>query len=501
MASETVKNTIANISSRMWTMIANFLFVPLYIKFLGAEAYGLVTFFSTLQTVLNLLGFGLSKTLRREFAADETTEKNKLYKYKVLRTVEFFYGIVGLVIIGICVAFSDRIAKTWLTVETLEFAMVSETISLMGISIAAQLLANLYLGCLLGIDLQIKANMVQIGWSAVKNIGVIVVISCICSDVRAFYLWYGIIDLLYMFLVRRFVISYLRHSEEKLSWEMGDLKLLKSISKFALGIMVISLGYVVNTQIDKVLISGSFSLTEVGAYNTAYNLSYVVSAFASAIGVSSFSKFARLFSLGEIELQKKTYVKLSTVTSVWLCSLGGYAAIFSQELILVWTGDETIAYTVKMVAPLIIMGTMFNALQELTYEFLLASGTTILNNVMTIGCIGYVLTITPRMIKRWGLFGAGVAWIIEMGFSTLIFLFVFYMKYFKGEVFKRIIKDFAIPIVFSLASAMVVRWLSTGMEVYIKVIIAMISGLITFAVLLLFYDRETVMNIIMKKKG
>ena len=52
----TIINTCANLLSRAWTMIANFVFVPLYIGLLGEEAYGLVTFFATMQTVLNLLG-------------------------------------------------------------------------------------------------------------------------------------------------------------------------------------------------------------------------------------------------------------------------------------------------------------------------------------------------------------------------------------------------------------------------------------------------------------
>jgi len=42
------------------------LFVLLYIKFLGIKAYGLVGFFATLQRLFIILDMGLSTTLNRE---------------------------------------------------------------------------------------------------------------------------------------------------------------------------------------------------------------------------------------------------------------------------------------------------------------------------------------------------------------------------------------------------------------------------------------------------
>ena len=45
-----------------------FVFVPVYISYLGIEAYGLIGLFATLQAWLSLLDLGLSPTLNREMA-------------------------------------------------------------------------------------------------------------------------------------------------------------------------------------------------------------------------------------------------------------------------------------------------------------------------------------------------------------------------------------------------------------------------------------------------
>ena len=103
MANKSVsKNSIANLVSRIWSMISVFLFIPMYISILGEEAYGLVSFFATIQFVMNLLGLGLSSTLRREFATGNNDDKNKVYKYKLLRSVELIYSLIAISIIMVC---------------------------------------------------------------------------------------------------------------------------------------------------------------------------------------------------------------------------------------------------------------------------------------------------------------------------------------------------------------------------------------------------------------
>jgi len=53
------RNIIANFAGQGWTALMALAFVPLYIKFLGIEAYGLIGFFAMLQgTLIELVVFG-----------------------------------------------------------------------------------------------------------------------------------------------------------------------------------------------------------------------------------------------------------------------------------------------------------------------------------------------------------------------------------------------------------------------------------------------------------
>ncbi len=62
------RNIIANFAGQGWAALMALAFVPLYIKFLGIEAYGLIGFFAMLQGAFQILDFGLSQTMNREMA-------------------------------------------------------------------------------------------------------------------------------------------------------------------------------------------------------------------------------------------------------------------------------------------------------------------------------------------------------------------------------------------------------------------------------------------------
>ena len=59
---------IANYLGQGWAALMGIAFVPLYVKVLGVESYGLVGVFAVLQASLMLLDLGLTPTLSREMA-------------------------------------------------------------------------------------------------------------------------------------------------------------------------------------------------------------------------------------------------------------------------------------------------------------------------------------------------------------------------------------------------------------------------------------------------
>src|SRR5689334_22317182 len=90
------KNIAANFAGSVWTGVVSLVFIPLYLRFMGVEGYGLVGFFMTLQAVLALLDAGLATTLNREFARLSSTDDSAPAMRRLLRTFETIYWGVAV---------------------------------------------------------------------------------------------------------------------------------------------------------------------------------------------------------------------------------------------------------------------------------------------------------------------------------------------------------------------------------------------------------------------
>ncbi|MBM6619096.1 lipopolysaccharide biosynthesis protein [Bacillus suaedaesalsae] len=499
------KNILANILGRLWSMFSIYFFIPLYIYFLGEEAFGLITFFATLQTVLNILGMGLSKTLRRVFASGEDTNKNNLYKYRMMRSIELIYVGIALFIIFICSISANLIANEWLKVGTIDINSVEFTIRLMGISIGLQLLASLYSGCLFGMEYQVRANAYIIGWSIFKNAGAVLLIWLIDPQIRLFYSWHIISDLLYL-LILRFTVIKLLNKNIKLTWTINDFKNVKDIWKFSTGLIVISIGYVLNTQLDKTIISKYMPLVTLGAYNIAFTLGSLTSVFTSAIATAAFSRFTQYYTLGRKKDLRESFLRFNKSVGLSVIVLGVFIAVFSKEILLLWTGNPQIVQVINSSSFYIIIGTTFLSLQIIPYEYMLSVGNTKVNNILTFSSVPYVLLVTPLLIINFGILGASISWFIQMILSTFLYLFFIHSKYIgENNTLKWLFSETVLPMVITLLIAFGSKELIKifNLNLFLTLISAILLGLVTIIFIYSIFNREmlsSILNIIIKSR-
>jgi O-antigen/teichoic acid export membrane protein len=144
-------NIVANIIGRAWGFVSVYLFVPLYLHFLGIEAYGLVGFYSTLLGVLAFADMGFTATLNREMARLSVRKDSAEEMRDLLRTYESTYLCISSVLAIIIWALAPLIAVRWLHSNVLQPNEIAVAIRLMGVATAFQLPSGLYIGGLMGL--------------------------------------------------------------------------------------------------------------------------------------------------------------------------------------------------------------------------------------------------------------------------------------------------------------------------------------------------------------
>ena len=70
MEQSNLAKLISNYGSRLWSMVSVFVFIPLYIKFLGSDNYGLIGFYALLLGVISFADSGMSSAVVKEFSQE-----------------------------------------------------------------------------------------------------------------------------------------------------------------------------------------------------------------------------------------------------------------------------------------------------------------------------------------------------------------------------------------------------------------------------------------------
>src|SRR5208283_5884335 len=107
-------NVVANYVGSFWTSLMSLAFVPLYIRFMGIESYGLVGMFASLQALFGILDLGLSATMNREMARLSTNPENRRDARDLARTLEVMFWGLAIVIGLVTVLLAGSITDYWL---------------------------------------------------------------------------------------------------------------------------------------------------------------------------------------------------------------------------------------------------------------------------------------------------------------------------------------------------------------------------------------------------
>ena len=90
------KNLIANFAGQGAATLIQLAITPVYIRWLGVEAYGLIGFQVTLQALMQVLDFGLSPTINRELARYSALPDKAQESRDFVRTLEVGYWLIGV---------------------------------------------------------------------------------------------------------------------------------------------------------------------------------------------------------------------------------------------------------------------------------------------------------------------------------------------------------------------------------------------------------------------
>ena len=443
MKNSNIVKLISNFGSRIWSLVSVFIFVPLYIHYLGIENYAIIGFYTLILGIISFADAGMSSAVIREFSHDNTA----LYKYSVLRKVENLYWTICFCISLILIFSSNLIAEKWLHTENIPIKKLAYFIKLIGIGVPIQLVSSLYYGALFGLNEQVRANSYQILWNIARAALVIILFIVFKPSLEIYFIWQIICNSIYIIALRFSIIRILSQTENKLNNILDGIP--KSILNYVGGMTLIAVISAVNSQADKIITSSFFTLKIYGFYNIASLLAQIPVIIATPLTMFVFPLFSK-FSSKEDNNEKLNicFEKISFILNMLIFPAVILLIIYAKEIILLWAGksiDVAILPDIVFVLRMLSVGSLFLALQFPFFYLLLSKGKTKYTIYQGVVQILIGIPLLYFCAKHYGIRGIGLPWIlINLGSFTYLCIICF-SKYINLNYKKFFIYYILVP--------------------------------------------------------
>jgi O-antigen/teichoic acid export membrane protein len=442
------KNITANFIGSFWMALMSMAFIPVYIKFLGIESWGVIGIFATLQAVMGIFEMGLGAALTRELSRLSIISGKEQEMHNLVRSMEIIYWSIAVLIGVVIITIAHYIAYQWVNPGQLSTQTIEKAILLMGLAIALRWPASLYSGGLIGLQKQVFLNAINIVFSTLTGGGVVLILIFISPTIKAFFLWQIAMSAFNTIILYKFLWRCLPAIKGK---PVFQKKLVIGIWKFAVGMGVISILGLIFGQLDKIIIIKFLSLEAFGYYTFASTVAMSLTRIFTPVFYAIYPKLTQLVLINDLDNLKHFYHKSSQLMSVLIIPIALVVTFFSYEIILLWTQNTLTAEETHILVSIIIVGTAINGLMNPPYALQLAYGWTKLSIFSNIVTIIFITPLTYYLVIKYGSVGAASAWLILNIFNSLLVLPIMYRRLLITEKWQWYLYDIGLPILAGLS--------------------------------------------------
>jgi O-antigen/teichoic acid export membrane protein len=403
------RNIAASYVAQIYSTLIGIVLLPLYLKFMGTEAYGLVGFYAVLQGWFMLLDMGFTPTMAREAARFRGNAINGCELRVLLRALEgIFVGTASLGAFLIACS-STFIANRWLNVQHLPIGEVEGSLKLVGAIIALRWISDLYRGVITGLEKLVWLNAFNMVIATLRFVLVIPFFIYVGTSPTQFFGYQLAVAFIEVAVLNRETYQRLPRADEPQK-VASMLRRVRGVFHFSFSVAFTGVAWVVATQTDKLILSKLLPLSEYAYFTLVVLVASGVMVLSVPISGPLIPRMVALNAEGKEEDLIRIYRNATQLVAVVAVPTAAVLAMFSRQVLWAWTGDKHIAQRAAEVLTLYAIGNGILALSAFPYYLQFAKGDLRLH---LIGSGLFIVVLVPSLVwatSRYGVVGAGYAW-------------------------------------------------------------------------------------------
>jgi O-antigen/teichoic acid export membrane protein len=457
-------NIFAGYLSQIYITLIGILLLPLYMKYMGNEAFGLVAFFSLLQAWFGLLDVGLTPTVARETARFNGGALTILNYRRLLRALEGVFLMLALGSGLLLFSGANLIASRWLQIAQLSVSEVGVAIQFMGVTVGLRMMCGFYRGVLSGAERLVLLAGFNSAIATARFVGVIPVLLFLSATPTAFFGFQLVVALVELAIIMNLAYRTFPAlpSDQPINWEWAPLK---PVLKFSLTIAFTSSVWILATQTDKLILSKILPLAEYGGFMLAVLAASSIMMLTGPISSAILPRMVKLEAAGDQAGLIQLYRHSTQFVAVLAGAVAVSIAFCAEPLLLTWTGDHSVARQAAPVLAFYALGNGVLSVAAFPYYLQYAKGNL---RMHLIGNAVFVCLLVPATLwsaANFGAVGAGYVW---LGMNLVVFILwlpMVHRKFAPGLNVKWYLQDVSpillVMILVGYAADQVVSWVDS----------------------------------------
>ncbi len=394
----TAANVLANFVGRVSNTLISLAVVPLYLEAMGREGFGLVGLFTSLQVIQTVLDAGLGLEMSRRLArlfVDADPNADEIGD--VIRTFGTMFASMGLLVLALTTLAAPWVATSWVRAETLPTSQVRDAMLVVGVYLALLWPSAMLNTILSAAERQGVLNAIATTASILRAVVTVMVLWWVEPTPRAFAAVQVLVTLITLGALTLAVRNMLPRRSRRPRFRGDVLRASWVTSASTVSITLLQIGI---SQTDRIVLSRTLPLAELGVYTLAFSLAANLHAFITPIYAAYFPRFCRTVGT-DVPATREAFLEGSRAMAVIVLPPAITLAAFSRETLHAWTGDAELADAAAGPLTALALGYAVAALHHVPQAMQYASGwlrpQILATGVATVGGIAWFALATRHV--------------------------------------------------------------------------------------------------------
>ena len=321
--------------------------------------------------------------------------------------------------------------------------------------------------------------------ATIGSLGAVAVLAFVSPTIEAFFIWQACVGLVYAATMRWGAWRTIGRMTET----RFDINKLKTIWRFSAGMSGIALSATVFSQLDKLILSKTLGLEEFGRYMLATVVASSLYLLIMPMFNAIYPRLSAFVVTGETEKLAELYRWGTRLLATVLFPIAMVFAVFSEDLVYIWTGNPDIAIRAAPVISILAIGSALHGVMFFPYALQLAYGMTRLPLTINAILMVVLVPLTIFLSLKYSALGGAMAWLVLHVLYILLGTWLTHRQLLKGLGMIWLLQDVVIPLGLSIMVGLIGLYVihdseySSNMKLIYAGMLALAAAALSFAVM------------------